>query len=173
MENEQVKALSIGNAKVLYAIKFAVLFGIAILAPLAQNQLITGTIVNATLLAAVFVLGLRGAAAIAFFPSIVSLGLGLLPGVMAPMIPFIVMGNLMFAGIFTLLKDKNYWLGSIGGSVLKFVWLFATSQAVISLFIQKPMAAKIAAMMSWPQLFTALSASALVFFIFYKKTGAK
>lgn len=173
MENEQVRSLSITNAKVLYAIKFMVLFGIAILAPLAQNQLITGTIVNTTLLAAVFVLGFRGAAAIAFFPSIVSLGLGLLPGVMAPMIPFIVMGNLMFAGIFTLLKNKSYWLGSISASVLKFVWLFATSQVVISLFIQKPMAAKIAAMMSWPQLFTALAASVLVFFVFYGKAESK
>ncbi len=173
MENEQVKISSIGNAKVLYAIKFVVLFGVAILAPLMQNQLITGTIVNMALLAAVFVLGFRGAAAIAFFPSIISLGLGFLPGIMTPIIPFIIMGNIIFIGIFTLLKNKNYWLGSISGSILKFVWLLVSSQIIISLFIQKPVAVKIASMMSWPQLFTALAASILVFVIFYKKIEVK
>jgi len=124
MENEQIKTSIFVNQKVLYAIKFVVLLGIALLAPLVQNQFITGSIVNATLFASVFILGLRGALAISFFPSIISLGLGLLPAVMAPMVPFIILGNLILIGIFALLKNKNYWLASISASVLKFAWLF-------------------------------------------------
>jgi hypothetical protein len=57
--------------------------------------------------------------------------------------------------------------------VLKFAWLALASQIVIALFIQKPIAAKIAAMMTWPQLSTALCASALVFFIFKKSAEVK
>lgn len=168
MENEQVKVISLQSIKVSFAIKFIALLGVAVLAPLAQNQIVTGTIVNAVLLAAVFILGFKGAVAIAFFPSVISLGLGLLPGVMAPMVPFIIIGNLIFVSVFVAVKNKNYWLSAAGASVLKFVWLFATSQLVIALFIQKPIAVKIAAMMSWPQLLTALLASIVVYFIFFR-----
>ncbi|MFA5087289.1 MAG: iron hydrogenase [Candidatus Paceibacterota bacterium] len=173
MENEQIKKLSIVSPKVLLGIKFIALLGIALLAPLAQNQIITGTIVNAVLLLSVFILGLRGAAAIAFFPSVISLGLGLLPGVMAPMVPFIITGNLIFVSVFAAVKNKNYWLGAISASVLKFVWLFVASQLVISLFIQKPIVAKIVAMMSWPQLLTALLAGIVVYFIFQTRVKSK
>jgi len=172
MENEQIKTSIFVNQKVLYAIKFVVLLGIALLAPLVQNQFITGSIVNATLFASVFILGLRGALAISFFPSIISLGLGLLPAVMAPMVPFIILGNLILIGIFALLKNKNYWLASISASVLKFAWLFIISQVVISLFVQKPVATKIATMMSWPQLITAL-VGAIVAYMFVSKNFTK
>ncbi|MDD5568908.1 MAG: iron hydrogenase [Candidatus Pacebacteria bacterium] len=165
---DQVKTIATRNEKILSIAKFVVLFAIAILAPLAQNQLITGTIVNATLFASVFVLGFGGAAAIAFFPSVISLGLGLLPAVMAPMAPFIVLGNLILISVFQLLKGKNYWLSAVSASVLKFAWLFAASQIIISLFIKKSVAANIAAMMGWPQLATALAGSILAYLFVFK-----
>lgn len=172
MENEQIKTSIFVNSRALYLVKFIALLGIALLAPLVQNQFITGSIVNATLFASLFILGLRGAVAISFFPSMISLGLGLLPGVMAPMVPFIILGNLILIGIFALLKNKNYWLASISASVLKFAWLFIISQVVISLFVQKPVATKIATMMSWPQLITAL-VGAIVAYMFVSKNFTK
>ena len=173
MENQQMRTLSIGNAKAFYAIKLIVLFSIAILAPLVQNQLVTGTIVNAVLIAAVFVLGLRGAVLIAFFPSIISLGLGFLPGTMISMIPFVIIGNLILISVLSVIKIKNYWLGAISASILKFIWLIVVSQIIVSLFIQGSIASKMASMMSWPQLFTSLAASVLVFFLFYKRIESK
>ncbi len=170
---EQTKSLSMHNTKTAIIIKFIVLFGIAVLAPLLQNQFITGSIVNAVLYLSVFELGLGSAIAIAFFPSLISLGTGLLPMVMAPMTPFIILGNLILILVFNWLKNKNYWLSAISASVLKFGWLFGTSQLVIKYFIKKPVAAKIAAMMSWPQLATALAGSAITYLfikIFFLKT---
>jgi len=64
---EQTKSLSMHNTKTGIIIKFIVLFGIAVLAPLLQNQFITGSIVNAVLYLSVFELGLGSAIAIAFF----------------------------------------------------------------------------------------------------------
>jgi hypothetical protein len=136
MENEQIKTSSLVDRRALSALKFVALFGLAILAPLVQNQLITGTIVNATLFASVFILGIQGALAVAFFPSLVSLGLGLLPMIMAPMIPFIILGNLILVGLFAMLKNRNYWLAAASASIVKFVWLLITSQIVISLIIK-------------------------------------
>lgn len=162
---EQIKVLSLANSKILSMVKFVALFGIAVLAPLAQNQFITGAIVNAVLFLSAFTLGIGSAVAIAFFPSLVSLGLGLLPVAMAPMTPFIIFGNLILVTIFGWLKNKNYWLAATGASVLKFAWLALTSQFVISYFIQKPVAAKIAMMMSWPQLITALTGMVLAYWI--------
>lgn len=173
MENEQVKSIGIANGKILSIAQFTVLLGVAILAPLAQNQIITGTIVNAVLFASVFILGFRGALVIALFPSIISLGLGLLPGIMAPMIPFIVLGNIILVGMFALLKDKNYWVGAISASIIKFVWLLVTSQVVIALFIKGSVSAKIAAMMSWPQLITALTGAVLAYAFIFVSTKTK
>lgn len=164
---EQAKTTSLKNIRT-ESIKFIILLGLAILAPLLQNQFVTGTIVNAILFISVFVSGISGAIAIAFFPSLISLGLGFLPGVMAPMAPFIIMGNIILISIFFWLKNKNYWLRTITASILKFVFLALTSQTIISLFIQKPIAEKIAIMMSWPQLITALLGGFLAY-VFLKK----
>jgi len=61
----------------------------AVVAPLFGQQLVTGTIVNATLFLAVMLAGLRGAAAVAVVPSLIALAVGTLPAVMAVMVPYI------------------------------------------------------------------------------------
>jgi uncharacterized membrane protein (DUF485 family) len=71
-------------------VQFIVLLLAVSFAPLINNQIITGTIVNASLLIAVILLGMRGAVLLCLLPSIFSLFLGLLPIVMAPMVPFII-----------------------------------------------------------------------------------
>lgn len=161
---QQTKTITFNNLKT-ESLKLIVLFGLAILAPLIQNQLITGTIVNAILFISVFVLGFRKALLIAFFPSLISLGLGLLPAVMAPMTPFIILGNIILVGLFAMLKNKNYWFAAVSGAIIKFVWLLITSQIIISLFIKGAVSTKIAAMMSWPQLVTAIFGSVVAYFL--------
>ncbi|MFA5013245.1 MAG: iron hydrogenase [Candidatus Paceibacterota bacterium] len=165
---EQAKAISLKNEKILYAIKFSVILALAIFAPMIKDQMITGTIVNALLFSSVFLLDFKGALAIALFPSLVSLSTGLLPGAMVPMVPFIVLGNIILISVFSLLKGKNYGLAAISASALKFVWLFSVSQLVMGLFVKESMATNIAAMMGLPQLFTAL-AGAVLAYIFVAK----
>jgi hypothetical protein len=142
----------------------AILIGMAIAAPLLiKQQLITGTIVNATLIIGVSMLGMREGLLIGLLPSSISLATGLLPPVLAPMVPFIIAGNCILVLGFGLLKNLNYWAGTILGSVLKFAFLYFTSWAVIGLLVKGQVAPMVAGIMGWNQLITALAGSLLAF----------
>lgn len=164
---EKVKTLILKKQIVLTLVQFAVLLGIVTIAPLIGQQAITGPIVNAMLFIAVLVLGTQNAILVGLVPSLIALSFGLLPAVLAPMIPFIMMGNAILILVFGFLKKRNYWLGVISASVLKFLFLFGTSSIVINLLLKKEIASKVAIMMSWPQLFTAL-AGGVIAYLFLK-----
>ncbi len=148
---------------------FSVLLGAATLAPLIGNQFITGTIVNSCLLLAAATLGIRAALLIGILPSTIALATGLLPAVLAPMIPFIILGNTILVMVFDYLKRTNYWLGAVTGAVLKFGFLYAMISIVSDLIINKNIVSNVAYMMSWPQLVTALAGSFAAFGILYLK----
>jgi len=154
----QVKTLVIKKEKIFALSQFIVLIGIATTAPLLHSQPITGSIVNATLFIAVVLLGVRSAILIGLIPSLIALSTGLLPTVLAPMIPFIITGNAVLILVFSYLRNKNYWLAMISASLLKFLLLFSFSRGISSV---------IALMMSWPQLLTALSGG-LIAYLFLK-----
>ena len=142
----------------------AVLIGIAIAAPLLfKQQLITGTIVNATLIIGVSLLGARDGLLIGLLPSSVALATGLLSPALAPLIPFIIIGNAILVLTFSYLSRINYWVGVIVGSLLKFGFLYGTSTVVIGLLINKQVAPAVAQTLSWPQLVTALAGGILAF----------
>ncbi len=142
----------------------ALLIGVAIVAPvLFKQQIIAGTIVNAALILGVTFLGTRDGLIISLVPSSFALASGLLTPVLAPMIPFIIVGNSILVLAFAYLSKFNYWVGAVVGSVLKFAFLFGTSSVVIGLLINKEVAPAVAQMMSWTQLFTALAGSILAF----------
>jgi hypothetical protein len=158
--NSQVEALAITRTRV---IGFVLLLGIATVAPLFHNQFITGSVVNATLVVAVALLGMRDAILVGLIPSSIALAVGLLPPVLAPMIPFIIVGNAIFVVTFGYLRQRNYWLGLVSGSILKFAFLFGTSSIVISLLLNQNLASSVAVMMSWPQLVTALAGGMIAY----------
>jgi hypothetical protein len=158
--NNQVESLAITRTR---AIEFVLLLGIATAAPLTHSQFITGPIVNATLLIAVALLGMRDALLIGLIPSSIALAVGLLPPVLAPMIPFIIVGNAILVITFGYLRQRNYWLGLVSGSILKFAFLFGTSSIVISLLLNQNLASSVAVMVSWPQLVTALAGGVIAY----------
>ncbi len=164
----KVKVLAISQEKILVLAQFAILMSVAVAAPLLQQQAITGVLVNAALFISVMLLGLQGAILIALIPSLIALSIGLLPSILAPMIPFIMAGNVVLILVFNHLKEKSYWLGVVSASILKFLFLFGASSVVINLIVKKEIAVKAAAMMSWPQLFTAL-AGGLIAYLFFNK----
>ena len=163
----QVKILTIRKDIIINLVQFAVLTGIITIAPLFHNQAITGPIVNAILFISVVVLGVRAAILVALIPSLVALSIGLLPPILAPIVPFIMMGNVILIFTFDYCREKNYWLGVIAASVLKFLFLFGASSIVINVLLEKEIASRVAMMMSWPQLFTAL-AGGLITYLFLK-----
>src|SRR3989339_756181 len=163
----QTKALVLDKARTITAIQFASLLGIATVAPLFHQQWVTGPIVNAMFLIAVTLLGTQTAIMLALLPSTIALAVGLLPAILAPMVPFIIISNTIFILGFDLLRKNNYWLGVFFGSILKFIFLWSTSSVVINLLLKKEIASQVSAMMSWPQLATALIGGVIAY-IFLK-----
>lgn len=157
------KELVISREKIIFLTKLVVLLSVAMIVPLFHQQMITGPIVNATLFVATVVLGVSGGILVGLIPSVVALSAGLLPPVLAPMVPFIMISNTMLVLIFHFLRENNYWQGMIAGSIFKFIFLYSTSSVVINLLLNKEVATQVSAMMSWPQLLTALSGGCLAY----------
>ncbi|MEK7172534.1 MAG: ECF transporter S component [Patescibacteria group bacterium] len=135
----------------------------SIIAPLFHYQPITGPIVNACLFIATALLGVQAGIMLGLLPSLVALSVGTLPTPLAPMVPFIMTSNAIMVVAFSFFKQKNFSVGVVWASLLKFLFLFSTSYIVLHLIAQKPIAQKAATMMSWPQLTTALLGGLLAF----------
>ena len=160
------KILTINREKIITLAQFAVLVGAATIAPLLGQQAIAGPIVNATLFISTMFLGIRAGVLVGLFPSIIALSVGLLPLALAPMIPFIMLGNVILVLSFDFLKNKNYWLRVITASALKFIFLFSTSSIVINLILKTEIANRVAVIMSWPQFLTAIAGGTIAYFLF-------
>ena len=148
-------------------IQFVSLAGIAFLAPFLGHQILTGTIVNAVLFTTVSLLGIQAALIVSFMPSMIALLVGVLPVFLAPMIPYIIISNMILVVSFHYLKER-YWLAIIVSSFLKFSFLFLSSFAIINLFLSNN---QVPLIMSWNQLFTALAGGAL--FLIWKSIKTK
>ena len=169
----EIKILAIKKEQTLTLVMFFTLLAIATFAPYLKIQFLTGPIVNAVLIISTVLLGVESAIFIGLLPSLYALAVGLLPAVLAPMIPFIMTANAILIVVFNFLFSAasrssvkigtRYWLGILSASFLKFLFLFLTSQIVVNLLIKKEIASKVAVMMSWPQLFTALAGGALAY----------
>ena len=162
-----IKELAISREKVAFLTKMVALLSVAMIVPLFHQQMITGPIINATLFIATAVLGASAGILVGLIPSVIALSAGLLPPVLAPMVPFIMISNTILVLVFHFLKERNYWMGMIMASVLKFVFLYSTSSVVINLLLKKEVATQVSLMMSWPQLLTAIAGGCLAY-IFIK-----
>ncbi len=145
--------------------QFAVLLSVAIFAPALNIQAATGTLVNATLFISAVLLGVPAAVLIGIIPSVISSVTGLLPAAILPMVPFIIFSNVILVVVFAKARNKSFLGGVAVASILKFAFLSIISSFVIHFFVAEKVAAKIALMMSWPQLFTALSGGILAYFV--------
>ena len=85
--------------------QFLVVAGIAVIMPLFHNQLLTGPIINALFYIAVVLFGVERALIIALIPSVVALSVGLLPALIFPIVPFIIIGNIIQIISFNFLSD--------------------------------------------------------------------
>ncbi|NCO79759.1 iron hydrogenase [Candidatus Falkowbacteria bacterium CG_4_9_14_3_um_filter_38_19] len=143
--------------------QFIGLAGLAIGLPFFIHlQWLTGPIVNALLILILFLVGIRSALVICLVPSLMALAGGLLPAVLAPAVPFIMIGNVIFVLLIDWIYNRNknvnqsYWLGVVVGATAKFIFLFLSVSLISKLLIKQELAVKVAQMMSWPQLATAI-----------------
>lgn len=151
---DKIKTITLGQNYSLLATFAAILF-LTVFAPLLNNQLLTGTLVNSLLILSVFLCGFNGAILIAFLPSMISWYTGLLPMAMGPMIPFVFLANFILILIVRIFQKKNYWLAGGLAIIAKAVFLSVISYILFSFFLTG-IEAKIAiSMMSYMQLLTA------------------
>jgi riboflavin transporter len=136
---------------------FAILLALLIIMPfLIHLQWLTGPTVNAALFIATVILGPGRAILLGLMPSTVALSAGLLPFALAPMVPFIMLGNVIMILIFHFLYKKNYFLGLSVAAFLKFAFLHQTVTWLMSRFLANKLVATLSVMMSWPQFVTAI-----------------
>ncbi|NLL61348.1 MAG: ECF transporter S component [Candidatus Atribacteria bacterium] len=114
-------------------------------------QPITGPLVNTVLYLAASIVGWQGGILIGILTPLVAAMRGILPPPLAPLIPFIALGNSLMVVLFYLLKFKNKIIAIIIASLVKFSILFSA----VNLLVQVPPA--VSQMMSLPQLITALT----------------
>lgn len=144
---------------------------ITVLPFLIHLQWLIGPIVNAILIITLFVVGIRSALVLCLVPSLMALSGGLLPVILAPIVPFIMISNVIYIilidRIYYTVKDvkKGYWMGVITASGLKFLFLLASVNIIGGLLIKQELAQKVAQILSWPQFFTALSGGMLAWIV--------
>ncbi len=122
-------------------------------------QPITGPLVNTVLYLAASIVGWQGGILIGILTPVVAAMRGILPPPLAPLIPFIALGNATMVVLFYLLKSKNKIVAIVVASVVKFLILFSA----VNLLVQVPPA--VSKMMSLPQLITALVGGIVAFLV--------
>lgn len=166
MQKIKSLAMALPKIEIKSAITFASLLLVATIAPMMglHSQWVTGPIVNATLFLSVALIGPSAGIMVGLFPSIIALGMGLLPASLAPMIPFIMVSNALLVAVYYFFQ-KNHAIGVIISAGVKYLFLFATSSVVINLLLKKELAVKISQMMSWSQFFTAVLGGVLAWIV--------
>lgn len=126
------------------------------------GQFLVGPAVNVVLLLTAYVCGTFYGIAVAALTPILALLVGQFPALLASFIPFIMIGNAIYVLIFEILKNRTkigQYIGVTLGSFLKFIFLYFSATSLVRLLsINIPQKAlqKLAVMMGFPQLITAL-----------------
>ena len=128
-----------------------------------HSQWITGPMVNAALIAATVFVGPGEAMLLGLMPSTVALATGLLPLPLAPMVPFIMISNAILVAVFHRLRLTGFWPAMATAALLKFGFLNLLASLVLKQLIGSGPMAKVALMVSWPQLVTALLGGVIVY----------
>ena len=158
-----IRENTLSTAKVRVFV-FAVFLAILIVLPaLIHNQWITGSLVNAILLLSAILIGPMEAVILGLMPSVVALSTGLLPLPMAPMIPFIMIGNALLIVAFCYLRNQNYAFRLGISALLKFALLHFVVTFAIPELLEDGVFAKLFVMMSWPQLITAVVGGIIIY----------
>jgi hypothetical protein len=167
-----IKEQSLAQVNPRTIAQFLLLSGIAIFVPFFIHlQWATGPMVNAILIIVLFLIGIRSALVLCLIPSLMALMGGLLPAVLAPVVPFIMISNVILVlsidWLYRNIKDPNkgYWIGLGAGAFLKFIFLFLSIGSIGKLLLKQELTLKVAQMMSWAQLATALTGGMIAFIV--------
>lgn len=134
------------------------------------NQFFVGPIVNTVLLITTYICGTKWGVITGILTPILAFLVGQLAAPLAPFIPFIAIGNIVYVLIFGFLKQNklSQVIGIIIGSLTKFLFLYFAAVKLTHLFklnIPQKVLNTLAVAMGIPQLITALIGGAIAFAI--------
>ncbi len=138
-------------------------------------QPLTGPLVNLMLILTTLVTNAYGGMTLGAVTPLIALMRGQLPPVLAPFVPFIIAGNVLFVLIFSIIRRRSTpaavpgflsWTAVILGACGKFAWLFLSARFLLQLIVSRTLPEHIIGMMAFPQLITALIGGGLAL-IFY------
>lgn len=157
MKSSQSWLLWLTRTAVLLALTLAVQF-------LGLPQWFTGPLVNAFLLLSSSLVGMGSGVVIGLLTPWIALLRGILPPPLAPMVPFIMLGNALLVAVFSLIRRRNTTLGlsTVALAAAAFAKYLLLSQAVRYLVEVPP---RVAQAMQVPQLLTALCGGAIALLV--------
>jgi len=156
IEEVRTKSIALENVETRYWAWLTAFLALSLILPIVPAQFVSGPMVNALLIIATVILGRKSAIMIALIPSPIAYLTGILSPVLLPMVPFIMISNIILILGFDALRQKNYWYGVGLGSFTKFLWLTAAVHMMNALWFSNVLMDKILFAMSYFQLMTAL-----------------
>ncbi|MFH5835317.1 ECF transporter S component [Proteiniclasticum sp. C24MP] len=135
------------------------------------NQFFVGPMVNAMLLLTVYFSGVKWAILVGLLTPVLAFFTNVLAPPMAPFIPFIAAGNLLYVMVFSLFRNRKNLdiIGVLSAGITKFLFLYISATELIRLFalgIPEPVREKLAITMGLPQLITALAGGGIAITLF-------
>lgn len=167
---EYIKEEVAGRVDVASVARFLIFATVATMIPFyIHNQWLTGPMVNALLIIILFLVGIRSALIVCLVPSLMALSGGLLSPMLAPIVPYIMISNVIFVLVIEFFHknikndSQGYWIGVFFGALLKFLFLSVSVNIISKLLIKQELLFNVAQMMSWPQFFTAVIGGVIAF----------
>ncbi|MDD2731115.1 MAG: hypothetical protein PHW33_03265 [Candidatus Portnoybacteria bacterium] len=139
----------------------------AYLPTIIHQQLITGPLVNMSLILAVFLVGPFEALVLGLLPSVFALTSGLLPLPLAPIVPFIMIGNAILVAVYHYLGKKRFVISIAIAGLLKFAFLYGTASLLAKFLFSGKAMPNLMAMMGWAQFFTAVLGGLMAYAILF------
>lgn len=168
------KTLFIARLSLLVAITFTIEM-------LGLPQPITGPLVNFFIILTTLILGPLSGIALGAITPVLAVLRGQLPAFLAPLVPFIMVGNsLLVIGFYTVrmaflhpVKSRHNdlllfssWLAILTGAILKFIWLAGSVKVVLPIIFSIHLNKKFITAMMVPQLITAVVGAVLALAIY-------
>lgn len=164
------------NSKTRYFTRLAILLAFTLIVQmLGIPQPVTGPLINLVLFLTVLLLDIKAAVLVGLLTPIIALWRGQLPSILAPMIPFIMLGNAVLVILFGLgikilknLKVSFFFnlAGVVMSSFFKFLIIYSSAHLIVPLLFGFHFSEKILVMMALPQFITALAGGLVALGIF-------
>lgn len=150
-------------------ITFSILAVFVVYLPtLIHSQIITGTLINMSLILATFLIGPYVAVILGLMPSSFALLSGLLPFPLASIVPFIIISNIILIFTYYYLGKKMFIFSIFTAGFLKFAFLSTSTYFILSIIMKnKQLTATVSNMFGFTQILTAIIGGVIAYAVLF------